>query len=296
MSTVKAKNTKTKVPVRILHRHFKMAFVPHAANQYRPHFTRRISLMLVVALVLGSQLVYDAPTALGMQQAISAADLLSATNQQRQSHHISPVKMSPELAEAASLKAQNMLDHQYWAHTSPDGTTPWHWFEKVGYSYAYAGENLAKDFTSVQAVTTAWMNSPEHRANVLNAHYTQVGFASTSGVLGGKVITLVVALYGQPAPVLGATTAASTAMPAMSPAMSAWMRMTVAIQSFTPAAFLGLIALTGAAIVASSAHLYRSKLPKKLRQTPYRNHGLYKAAGLVSFAIAIISLYGSSQI
>jgi uncharacterized protein YkwD len=296
MATVKAKNTKTKLPAPIVRHHFKMAFVPHSANQYRPHFTRRMSLMLIVAVVLGSQLAYGVPTALGMRQAISADGLLSATNQQRQSHHVASLQLSDMLSKAATLKAQDMFTQQYWAHTAPDGTTPWHWFEAAGYSYAYAGENLAKDFTSASAVTTAWMNSEQHRANILSVHYTQVGFATASGVLDGKATTVVVALYGRPASALGVAAASSQPIAATSPAMSAWTRMVVAAQSFTPAALLGLIMLTIASIVASSAHLYRSKLPKKLRQTPYRYHGFYKAAGLVSIAITIISLYGSGQI
>ena len=50
---------------------------------------------------------------------------------------------SDMLQEAAEKKAQDMIENNYFAHTSPQGKTPWHWVEESGYDYRYAGENLA---------------------------------------------------------------------------------------------------------------------------------------------------------
>jgi hypothetical protein len=115
------------------------------------------------------------------------------------------------------------------------------------------------------------------------------------GTLKGKATTLVVALYGAPVSALASTTPKDTSA-AAGQTMAIWTRIVIALQSVTPAVTLGLMVLTIAAMVAAFAQFYRSRLPKKLRQSQYRYHGIYKAAGLVSFIIAIISLYGSGQV
>jgi hypothetical protein len=74
-----------------------------------------------------------------------------------------------------------MVKNQYFAHTSPDGVSPWHWFKSAGYNYKYAGENLAIGFYESEEVYNAWLNSPSHRANIVNPNYTQVGTAVLSG-------------------------------------------------------------------------------------------------------------------
>lgn len=284
-----------------------MTLIPHGANQYRPHLIRAHGLAVMAVLILGLQLIYSLTTGgavLGVHQTISASDLYQQTNAQREANKLPDLQLSDQLSKAALLKAQNMFKEQYWAHTAPDGTTPWHWFGVVGYNYTYAGENLAKDFVSAGGVMAAWMASPDHRANILNTHYTQVGFAVVDGTLDGQATTLVVALYGQPISVLAASSAQkvpvgggnSGAEPATGQQVSPWTRLVAAASSFTPVALVTLLLLTLAAIVAALAHLYRNKLPKQLRQSWYRHHGLYKLVGLLSLAIMVISLYSGGQI
>lgn len=239
-------------------------------------------------------------TVLGVKQPISAEELLTLTNQQRAEAGLASVKANAELSKAAFMKANDMFEHQYWAHTSPSGVTPWQWFDKAGYNYVYAGENLAKDFGSASAVMTAWMGSTDHRANVLNEHYTQVGFAVVDGTLDGHPTVLVVALYGEPVRALAGATAAqptpTTAAPAVRDSVPFWTRIVVAAEAFTPAAIIGLIVLTLASVVATAAHLYRNRLPYKLRRTPYRHHGIYKTIGLSALIIVMVSLYSGGQI
>jgi len=300
---VKAKKTKTteKLPKQ-LRRHIKLTLVPHGANQYRPHLIRRAGLFAVLLLVIGLQASYGlmtGGTVLGARQAISADELLNQTNQQRSTAGLPSVSANDQLSRAAFMKAEDMFKHQYWAHTSPSGITPWQWFGKAGYNYVYAGENLAKDFGSAGAVMTAWMGSPAHRANILSDHYTQAGFAVVDGTLNGSPAVLVVALYGEPANALAGATAPRTTPTTAAPAIREvplWTRIVVAAEAFTPAAIIGLIVLTIASAVATAAHLYRNKLPKKLRQTPYRHHGIYKAIGLTAVIIAMVSLYSGGQI
>jgi uncharacterized protein YkwD len=103
-----------------------------------------------------------------------------------------------DLARAAKLKAEDMLVKGYFAHQSPTGVTPWFWLKKVGYDFAYAGENLAVDFTESADVQTAWLNSPKHRENIMNPNFREVGIATIDGVFEGKQTTFVVEFFGTP--------------------------------------------------------------------------------------------------
>jgi hypothetical protein len=96
------------------------------------------------------------------------------------------------------MKANDMAAKSYFAHTSPEGIDPWYWFNQAGYKFSYAGENLAIDFSDSDAVNSAWMNSPTHRANLLDQHYTEIGIATAQGLYQGHVTTFVVEEFGKP--------------------------------------------------------------------------------------------------
>ena len=68
-----------------------------------------------------------------------------------------------------------MAARGYWSHDTPDGQTPWSFMIAAGYDYQTAGENLAYGFDTSADVMTAWMNSPDHRANILNSTYHDIG-------------------------------------------------------------------------------------------------------------------------
>ena len=75
----------------------------------------------------------------------------------------------------ARYKSQDMLDNRYFSHNSPTYGTPFQMIKAFGLSYRTAGEKIAKGYPSPQAVVNGWMNSSGHRANILNASYTQIG-------------------------------------------------------------------------------------------------------------------------
>lgn len=290
----KKQTAKRSTPVKArIQKRAKLTFVPHKANQYRPHIIRRYGLMAVLALIVLGQFAYSGirGSVLGTQAQITSAGLLAATNQARETDHETPLTINSELAKAATLKVQNMFADQYWAHTAPDGTTPWHWFGVVGYSYAAAGENLAKNFTTSDSTVAAWMASAEHRANILKSEYTDVGFATMQGILQGKPTTLTVALYGAPETpaVQGATI--TTSAPDTNTSLSVMGRFGVGIQALTPVAIASIISLIIVANIALLAHAYRKQLPLKLRRSWYRHHGLYKAVGLASLAVVMVFVY-----
>ncbi len=281
------------------HHHVKRALVPHRHNQYRPYLVRRGGLVAMVAFVVLAQVFYNGVTTgsvLGAHTNISVQSLLGATNTARTTEGEQPLELDGRLMEAARLKAEDMFTNQYWAHESPSGTTPWYWFSDVKYNYSQAGENLAKNFSSADTVVSAWLKSPEHRANVLKAAYQNVGFAVKQGVLNGESTTLVVALYGAPAEAGVQGVAAVTDAPATNQPLSIVARLGLGVQSLTPAALGSIVSLILGAVVAAAAHMYRKKLPASLRRSWYRHHGAYKAAGLVSLVVVLITLYGGGQL
>jgi Cysteine-rich secretory protein family len=178
-------------------------FIPHESNNHRSRVLHHDSLFLIVAILFagiviiqGAQRQY--PAVLGDTTQITVPQLLQDTNLAREANGLPPLTLNSELTHAAQMKANDMFAKDYWAHVSPNGTTPWVWIRQAGYNYLYAGENLARGFTTSQDVVNAWMNSPEHRANMLSPNYTDIGFAVESGTLTGTQTTLVVQEFGSP--------------------------------------------------------------------------------------------------
>jgi len=99
----------------------------------------------------------------------------------------------------AQIKLNDMFAKQYFEHVSPSGIGPADLAQAVGYAYVVVGENLALgDFGGDQGVVTAWMNSPGHRANILNAHYQEIGVAVGKGMYEGHNTWLAVQSFGMP--------------------------------------------------------------------------------------------------
>lgn len=181
----------------------KHLFIPHEHNNYRPHFFREISVAIIVVssiFLLGfsagsSFLIHK--TVLGAS--VAADVLVDLTNESRVALNVAPLTRSPVLDQVATLKADDMSTKGYFAHTSPEGITPWYWFQKVGYVFLYAGENLAINFTDSKDIEDAWLNSPTHRANLLNINFKEIGLATVSGVYNNGPTIYVVQEFGTPA-------------------------------------------------------------------------------------------------
>jgi hypothetical protein len=138
----------------------------------------------------------------------SPVGLLQATNIQRSAQNEAELQLNSQLSAAAQAKANDMVQRNYWSHVTPDGNEPWWFVNKAGYQYQSVGENLAYGFTTSDTTIAGWMNSPGHRANILNSQYQDVGFgiANSDNFDSNGQQTIVVAMYG-----LAATTAATTA-------------------------------------------------------------------------------------
>lgn len=124
------------------------------------------------------------------------AVVVDLTNEERVQNHATPLQRNAVLDAAAKLKAQDMAKNEYFAHFSPDGVSPWHWFDEAGYVYAHAGENLAIHFTDSEEVVEAWMNSPAHRKNIVDSKFTEIGVGTAKGTYEGYDTVYVVQLFG----------------------------------------------------------------------------------------------------
>jgi uncharacterized protein YkwD len=108
------------------------------------------------------------------------------TNQDRQKNNLPKLCYSQALARAAQGKADDMAAQEYFAHINPQGEDMKYWiFKNGGDEYFKIGENLAVNFWDAGVLENAWMNSPEHKANVLNGGYQDVGIGMASGRYDG---------------------------------------------------------------------------------------------------------------
>lgn len=178
-------------------------FLPHPEGKHRATLLTPKSLFLYCLLVVVITGIFRFvpkvfPNVLGYATNINVNDLLKDTNKIRAESGLSPLKYNNILASAAQKKAQHMFKNNYWAHVAPDGTEPWDFILGENYDYLYAGENLAKNFSTSDDVVDAWYNSPSHKENLLNKNYTEIGFAIQNGTLNGYETTLVVQMFGKP--------------------------------------------------------------------------------------------------
>ena len=103
------------------------------------------------------------------------SEVVRLVNDIRRQNGLKPLTENWELSRVARYKSQDMMDNRYFAHNSPTYGTPFQMMKSFGLSFRTAGENIAKGYTTPQAVVNGWMNSSGHRANILNAGYTQIG-------------------------------------------------------------------------------------------------------------------------
>jgi len=182
----------------------KKHFVPHEGNEHRPHILRDHNIRNIVALIIFLEIftfLIPTLTRINMEGGMAAVlpGVLSAfTNDKRQSQNLAVLTVNPILNRAAEMKATDMATKSYFAHTSPEGKTPWYWLEKVGYEYQYAGENLAVNFSDSKDVTNAWMASPTHKANIVKGNYTEIGTGIASGIYEGKETIFAAQVYANP--------------------------------------------------------------------------------------------------
>ena len=113
-------------------------------------------------------------------------EVFDLINKQRIANGLSALKENSELQRVARIKAQDMVNNNYFSHTSPTYGSPFDMMKSFKISYNTAGENIAGNSSNSSAVT-AWMNSPGHRANILNSSFNQTGIGVVKGSKYGKI-------------------------------------------------------------------------------------------------------------
>jgi len=175
--------------------------LPYPNRGTRARLLKNSALFIYVLILLSFQLyIYKlSPQILGFATNIKIDELYSLVNQERSEAGLAALSRNSKLEKAALDKVEDMFSKNYWAHYAPDGsTTPWQFIIASGYSYKYAGENLAKDFDTSYGVVAGWMGSASHRANMLNSNYKHVGMVAINGTILGEETTLVVQMLGTP--------------------------------------------------------------------------------------------------
>ena len=131
--------------------------------------------------------------------ALEESEIIALTNKERLASGLKPLSFNAHLSVMATAKANDMIAKQYFAHVAPDGTDLSMLAKTYGYAYLNVGENLALgDFTSSEDVVLGWMNSPGHRANILNKSFTEIGVSAVIGDYEGRKVWYAVQEFGRP--------------------------------------------------------------------------------------------------
>lgn len=113
---------------------------------------------------------------------LSIDNILQAVNAQRSLRNLITLNTNDKLGFAAQSKSDDMQTRHYFAHVDPDGHYIWDKITAAGYTpYLELGENLAIEFYDTDSLISAWMNSPTHRANLLNDGFKDQGMGLTFG-------------------------------------------------------------------------------------------------------------------
>ena len=113
-------------------------------------------------------------------------EIFNLINTQRTNNGLSALKIDSEVQNVARIKAKDMVNNNYFSHTSPTYGSPFDMLKNFGISYKSAGENIAGN-SSNQAAVTAWMNSSGHKANILNSNFNYTGIGVVESKTYGKI-------------------------------------------------------------------------------------------------------------
>jgi len=132
---------------------------------------------------------------------LDASQIIYLTNIERKNNDssLSNLKENSILKNIAAIRVKDMFANNYFEHTSPTGDNVSKEAVKNGYTYITIGENIALgNFDGPRGLVTAWMNSPGHRANILNKNYTEIGVYSQQSTYKGQSVWIAAQIFGKP--------------------------------------------------------------------------------------------------
>lgn len=178
----------------------------HFEKVYWPYIPILLAIgLLLTAGVRGGSLQayvrHPGGRVLDYATSMTISNLLADTNSARNVNGVASLNLNDKLDAAAQAQADDMVARDYWSHYTPDGQPPWVWVTDQGYSYQALAQNLATGFSDEQSTINGWLASPDHRTNLLNPIYKDVGFGFADDpnytAAGGGPMTIVVADYGE---------------------------------------------------------------------------------------------------
>jgi len=133
------------------------------------------------------------------ESVLSNEEIIKFTNYYREENDIAELNTNQLLMEAAENKLNDMFQKQYFAHISPEGDDAGIILKEIGYDYLVVGENLARGyFKDSKDLVDGWMKSPDHRENILNPKFREIGVAQREGKFQGKEQYLAVQIFASP--------------------------------------------------------------------------------------------------
>ncbi len=130
---------------------------------------------------------------------LSPDGIVQYTNVERLKAGLSTLKINARLTASAGNKLQDIFKQQYFEHISPSGHGVSDLTKQSSYDYVIVGENLALgSFGSNQALLSAWMASPGHKANIIDPRYQDIGVAVGRGMFQGSMQWVAVQHFGKP--------------------------------------------------------------------------------------------------
>jgi len=142
----------------------------------------RVARATVVAVVGAGAVIGVSPTPAAASSSLAQKAIDALTDTARVAHGCKPLKLNSKLNTSAQKHANDMAKHDYFSHTSRNGTSWSKRIKKAGFKNP-GGENIAYGFPTAVSVVQAWLASPGHRRNILdcNFKYIGVGYAPANG-------------------------------------------------------------------------------------------------------------------
>ncbi|MSU74924.1 MAG: CAP domain-containing protein [Candidatus Magasanikbacteria bacterium] len=197
-------------------------FIPHHGNNYHPHILHTKRAIFYSTVFLGLKLIvfvtvlfiparaYLAPDVL----AVHYQNIIDLTNSARAQHGLPELIVQNKLNSSATAKANDMAENNYFSHFGPKAHTLQYFLSQAGYRYGVAGENLAMGFKSGEEVIGAWLKSPTHYQNLLDADYREFGLGLEAGEYSGIPTVFVAQHFGAPPLVVATASNLIVAKPA----------------------------------------------------------------------------------
>lgn len=181
---------------------FKSLLIPDKDNGFLPKIIGCRALVLYAFLsVIVFSVISPAFFNIDKLLALLTQDLvIKEVNPIREEQGFLNLKANEKLNKAAQMKAEDMIEKDYFDHMSPNGKYPWEWLKEVDYNFAAAAENLAIDASSPRTLVKAWLDSPSHAKNILNGYFTDIGIGIAKGEIEGRKTTVVVMFLGTEIP------------------------------------------------------------------------------------------------